>query len=59
MQFLKTHSTTKHVAYCFKYLITLGEKMSKMDKTITPQKLVAQNELQVTLLKTFEFTYEG
>ena len=33
--------------------------MSKMDKTITPQKLVAQNELQVTLLKTFEFTYEG
>ena len=49
---LNTHSTTRHVAYCLKFLITLADKMNKMDKTITPQKIVAQNELQITLLKT-------
>ena len=27
-----------------------------MDMTITPQKIVEQNELQITLLKKFEIT---
>ena len=27
-----------------------------MDMTITPQKITEQNEFQITLLKTFEFT---
>ena len=30
--------------------------MNKIDMTITPQKILEQNELQLTLLKTFEFT---
>ena len=30
--------------------------MDQMDMAITPQKIVEQNELQITLLKTFEFT---
>ena len=29
MQFLKTHSTTKHLAYGFKYLITLNITMAR------------------------------
>ena len=30
--------------------------MDQMDMAITPQKIVEQNELQINLLKTFEFT---
>ena len=30
--------------------------MDKMDMTTTPQKIVEQNEFQINLLKTFEFT---
>ena len=30
--------------------------MNKIDMTITPQKILEQNELQLALLKTFEFT---
>ena len=30
--------------------------MDKMHMTITPQKKVKQNVLQITLLNTFEFT---
>ena len=31
--------------------------MDQMDMAITPQKIVEQNELQINLLKTFEFTW--
>ena len=30
--------------------------MDQMDMAITPQKIFEQNELQINLLKTFEFT---
>ena len=30
--------------------------MDQMDMAITPQKIAEQNELQINLLKTFEFT---
>ena len=30
--------------------------MNKIDMTITQQKILEQNELQLALLKTFEFT---
>ena len=30
--------------------------MYQMDTTITTQNIVEQNELQITLLRTFEFT---